>query len=347
MITQRESQTGTGMLREKIIRHWVILLFLFLGVLFLAIGIVFFMRRDVKAWFEMVYIITFEVSIIFFTATIIKTLLLKEFGNRAVETMERLGEETQDSINNRLNATFELLRNAEYNGIINILPPYRDTSKNQKGEERGQLSSLLLRDALEKTEKVKIFSISGRSFLWHREKTGYYEIFWNKARSEKDYKVQILLASPNGYGAQIRGKRENPEDTDHISDYIKMSQKGIKELNSKREIIKTKYYNFIPQAGFVITDDKMFFEPYHLADHTFLKKRREEQFTDNTPWCGGRVPILVVKKGSTLYDAMDNYFDWLWEHNDPEIFNDEFREYFNVDDKETSTTTDKVGEEHG
>lgn len=340
---QREGQPKTGMLAEFYKKHKAICLFSIFGIVCLAIGIIFFMRIEGHSWCEIIYIIAFDAAIIFITATIIKTLLLREFGNRAVETMGRLGEETQDSINNRLNTIFEHLENAEYNGVINILPPRRDTSKNQKEKERCDLTYQRIGEALEESKKVKIICVLGREFLWDNGE--FYRILSKKAN--EDYEIQILLAAPNGYGAQIRGKRENPEDTDHISDYIKMSQKGIKELNSKREIIKTKYYNFIPQAGFVITDDKMFFEPYHLADHTFLRKRREEQFADNNPWCGGRVPILVVKKGSTLYDAMDNYFDWLWEHDDTEIFNDKFKQYFNVNDKETSTTTDKVGEEHG
>ncbi len=327
---QRESQHTTGMFLEKIRQHKVVMLFLILGSVCLAIGTIFFMKIKGHSGYEIIHIIAFEAAIIFFTATIIETLLLKEFGGRAVEAMERIGKDT-----------FALLRNAEYNGIIDILPPRRDVSKNQKGEEQGQLSLSYIGDALEKSKKVKIICVLGREFLWGDTAPKFYNIFSRKAT--EDYEVQILLASPNEYGAQIRVKRASLKNTDLLA-YFKLSQRGINELNLKKKIIKVKYYNFIPQGWLVITDDKLFLEPYHMGDIKLLKDTWKEQFTDTIPWCGGRVPILVVKKPSTLYDAMDNYFDWLWKHDDPEIFNDEFKEYFNVEDDVATEEEQKSGQ---
>jgi len=318
-------------------RRWVIPFFLTLGFIFLAIGTIFFMQLKGHSWYEIIYILAFEAAIIFFTATIIETLLLSEFGNRAVETMEKLGKATQDSIAIRLNAVFELLRNAEYNGIINILPARRDASKDQNGKEQSQLSFLSISEALKKSKKVKILCISGREFLWPREKSGFYDIFLNKARNSQDFEVQILLAHDGeaGYGARIRGKREDPKEPDYILNDVERSRKETDKLNSdaRKGVIKIQYYNFFPQAWLVITDDKMFLEPYHMGSTEFLKNRWKEQFPDNDPCCGGRVPILVVQKPSPLYDAMDNYFDWLWSHNDQNIFGDnlsDFRKYLDV-----------------
>ena len=323
--------------KETKIHRWVIPLFLILGILFFAIGTFFIMKIKGHSWYEIGYILAFEAAVIFFTATLIETLLLSEFGNRAVTTMKKLGQTTQTSIDNRLNEIFEKLRNAEYNGVINILPPRRDISKDTKGVEHGELTMSHIRDALCKAKKVKIFCVSGREFLWPREKSGFYDIFFQKPIEEPNYEVQILVASD--YGAKIRGKKEYPREPDYILEDVERSIKEKNNLNETvgKEIIKVKYYNFFPQAWYIITDDIMFLETYHMGDTTILKDHWKEKFSDNDGCCGGRVPIFVLQRDSTLYDAMNNYFDWLWTHDDQEIFCNELDSYFNIkDDKSTA-----------
>ncbi|MEE8208208.1 MAG: hypothetical protein V3T88_04530 [Nitrosomonadaceae bacterium] len=107
---------------------------------------------------------------IFVTAIITERLLLSEFGDRAVATMDRLFEHYSDNaqktINERLNTIFELLSYAEYNGITGILPPRRDHSRDSKtNSRRNEFTISRIKNTLKKTERVKILCISGTEFL--------------------------------------------------------------------------------------------------------------------------------------------------------------------------------------
>jgi hypothetical protein len=322
------------MKNEKIIkkRRWVIPLFLGLGLISLILGTYFFMLLKGHSWHEIMYILLFEAAIIFFTATIIETLLLSEFGNRAVSTIEKLGKESQQLINNKLNELFELLNNADYNGMVNILPPRRDAAIKKGGLEYGEYTISEIRDALTHTNSVKILCVSGREFLWPREKAGFYDIFYKKGKQKIKYEIKLLVGSD--YGAKIRGAKERPEEPNHILDDVERSTKETNYLNKavNKKMIELKYYNFFPQAWLIITDNLLFIEPYNMADSVMLKNHFPEKFTDGDGCCGGRVPIFVFSKASSLYCAMNNYFDWLWAHDDERIFNANFSTFINIKD---------------
>ncbi len=169
-----------------------------------------------------------------------------------------------------------------------------------------------------------------------------------KAKDNEEFNVKVMLAEPQGYGAVVRCAIENPDDPLCVQRDVENVLRGksslakswqregsIRENNREsqpRWFITVKFYNFIPQAWFVITDEEMFIEPYHMAGNGF-KLKFPSNFTDNDPAVGGRVPIFVFNRGSFFYEAMNDYFDWLWKHDDQNVFNQRFQESFNVVDE--------------
>jgi len=258
-----------------------------------------------------------------------------QVGKITEEHFDRFSRKAQEAIGQQLNALFELLRNAEYCGLINILPPRRDSY-----EGRGASTLSYVKDSLATSENVKIFCISGKEFLW--EHGEFYHAFWERAHSPSEYRVKILLADPEGYPAKVRGKKEFPQRPNYIKTDTETSWNALEALKLRITdalgrvpstwSVEIRFYNFIPQAWFVITDEEMFLEPYHMADTNTLLQRFPQNFNDVGICCGGRVPIFVVKKDTPLYVAMENYFDWLWDHNDKNIFIKEFEDHLNVRD---------------
>jgi hypothetical protein len=288
----------------------------------------------------------------FYTATIIERLLLDEFTKKTTEKVEELfgkyGEEAQNTISQQLNTLFELLKKADYNGLIGILPPRRDHHIDPETMSKQNESTVFgINSSLIKTKSVKIFCISGREFLCETIEGEFYAAFLKKAKDNEEYKIEIMLADPDGYGARIRGTKENSDDPECIKRDVENALRGKKKLikswqeeGSKRRdnrqskpqwSITVKFYNFVPQAWFVITDEEIFLEPYHMAGNGF-KSKFPHNFSDNDTCVGGRVPIFTFKKGSTLYEAMSDYFDWLWKHDDQNVFNQNFQEKFSVFD---------------
>lgn len=326
-------------------------LFILLGTLSLFMGTCFFVwDKGFIHYKEAIYILSFEAAIIFFTALIVERLLLKEFSKKAVETVEesfgKFSKKAQDAIDCQIDSLFELLRNARYNGIVDILPPRRDSNMNPStNRQYGERTFSRINDSLKDTEHVKIFCISGRGFLGTRLEVvrSFWGVFLQKVTENAQYKIRILLADPKGYGAEVRGQRENPKRPAYIGEDIRDALIGEKELkeawverqDNKESLpkwsITIRFYNFIPQTWAVITDKEIFIEPYQLGKN--FKSKFPNNFKDFVPCSAGRLPIFVARRGSTLYEAFDDYFDWLWEHNDPGVFNKKFAGYFNVIDE--------------
>jgi hypothetical protein len=316
--------------------------FIALGSFFLVIGILFSAFK--LPYNEIISTICFASAVTFYTATIIERLLLNEFTKRATEKVDELfrkyGEDAQKAIRQHLNTTFELVRNAEYNGVIGVLPPRRDRYINPEvNKNQNDFTVSRIKSSLVKTKSVKIFCISGREFLSETIEGEFYDVFLQKAKGTEQYNIQIMLADTKGYGSEIRGKRENPDDPVYIQRDVENALRGKarlektwKEKGSQPQwSIAIKFYNFIPQAWFVITDEEIFIESYHMAGNGF-KSKFPNNFTDNDPCVGGRVPIFIAKKGSTLYEAMSDYFDWTWQHDDQNVFNQNFQDKFYVRD---------------
>ena len=150
----------------------------------------------------------------------------------------------------------------------------------------------------------------------------------------KKKQINMLLQNPRGSWAEIRGSRENPDMPAEINDQITRSSRfaGHKTppQSSAEWLFQVKYYDFNPQYWAVITDDKLFLEPYHMASTQTIKSRYERLFPDEDNCCGGRVPVLVFEKNSSMYLAIRDYFDWMFEHADP-LF-DQFGEDFRISD---------------
>lgn len=313
-----------------------VVVFLTLGSVSLAAGIAFAVSEIPQN--DLYYTFAFAVAVAFFTATIIERLLLGEFTKKATGTVERLFEQfssaTQGAINERLESIFTLLRNAEYNKIVDVLPPRRDAAPRSSNGEQSDITLSRIEDALKQSSHLKILCISGREFFWPRvERRTFYDIL----DSKPELSAQVLLADPEGYGIKIRGQKEDREEPDYIVGDVEDSLRQIGKLRKWHQTkaswsLEVRLYNFLPQAWFIITDEEIFLEPYHMADTAHLKKTFCESFHDRDHCCGGRVPIFVAKNESAFYEAMSHYFDWLWQHDDSAIFDGRFEREFNVRD---------------
>lgn len=321
--------------KNNLVKNRIIFLFIVFGILFLTLGGLFSTLWKYTSYSDIAKTICFGIGIIFITTLVTERFLIRLFRDEVGEITHNIFEnfslKSQEAIGQQLNTLFELLRNSEYCGLINILPPRRDSHK-----EKGHLTFSNIKKSLENAKNVKILCISGREFLWPRVDGGFFDVFEKKAKSNAEYHVQVLLSDPEGHGTNIRGKKEDPQEPDYIKTDVKTS---CKEQDKMQRRIVTKdspllveihFYNFIPQAWIVITDSEMFIEPYHMADTDIIKKSFPKNFTDSDVCCGGRVPIFVIKKDTSLYVAMENYFDWLWDHTDQNIFTEEFKDFFNV-----------------
>ena len=72
-------------------------------------------------------------------------------------------------------------------------------------------------------------------------------------------------------------------------------------------------YDFVPQAWFLLTEREVFVEVYH-----FGLGLREPKNPDSC--VGGRVPMLHAMAGSGLWQALNEYFNFLVTPNtNPEI----------------------------
>ncbi|MCL5062861.1 MAG: hypothetical protein M1443_06600 [Nitrospirae bacterium] len=329
----------------------IICFFIVIGTLCLAIGILSTVFKI--PYHEIVSTLCFAAAVTFYTATIIERLLLIEFthqaSNKVEELFKKYSEDAQNTIRHQLNTRFEFLKKAEYNGLTGILPPRRDRYIEPKtNRQQKEITDFRIKGSLLKTKNIKIFCISGREFLSQTAEGKFYDIFLQKAKDNEEYNVQIMLAAPQDYGAIIRCARENPDDPRCIQRDVENALRGKRSLTKSWQVegnirkddrelhprwsITIKFYNFMPHAWYVITDEEIFIEPYHLAGNGF-KSKFPHNFTDNDPCVGGRVPIFVFQKGSTLYEAMNDYFEWLWKHDDKNVFNQNFQDNFNVFDE--------------
>ncbi|MDA8215393.1 MAG: hypothetical protein M0Z64_08980 [Nitrospiraceae bacterium] len=329
----------------------IIWFFIVIGTFCLIMGISFTVFE--LPYHEIISTLCFAAAVTFYTATIIERMLLVEFTHQASDKVEELfrkyNEEAQNTIRQQLNTRFDLLKKAEYNGLIGILPPRRDRYKDPiTNKQQNEITDSRIKSSLIKTKNVKIFCISGREFLSQTTEGKFYDVFLQKAKDNEEFNVKVMLAEPQGYGAVVRCAIENPDDPLCVQRDVENVLRGksslakswqregsIRENNREsqpRWFITVKFYNFIPQAWFVITDEEMFIEPYHMAGNGF-KLKFPSNFTDNDPAVGGRVPIFVFNRGSFFYEAMNDYFDWLWKHDDQNVFNQRFQESFNVVDE--------------
>lgn len=289
-------------------------------------------------WEEGLYATLYDVlvaiGIVFAAAVIVEYTLLSE----AVAAMRREADKTRestinevkrvtsalasgtiDSITHDFERQFDIVRDANSQGVLAILPPRRDP-------EYGKDTERKIRDAVEKTAQLRVMGVSLLDFL--DPGSSCYAVLAGRAKDsvrQPQYDVKILQANRDGDAAEIRGLREDPKNPDAIRADIDRAAEGINRLANTLANpnfqLEVKYYEFIPQAWFVITDEMMFIEQYHMGDIRNL-------FPDNDPCVGGRVHIIVLDSKSRLYKAMLDYFDWLWAL--PQSSSQILRSNFNV-----------------
>jgi len=84
----------------------------------------------------------------------------------------------------------------------------------------------------------------------------------------------------------------------------KQEQKCFKD----RLFIDYKFYNFIPPARSIITQDALFVEQYFIAPRDEIN----DLIDDIIPCIAGRVPILQYSSSSNMHKAFQEQFKFIW-----------------------------------
>jgi hypothetical protein len=293
-----------------------LVLFPLLGVATLVAGSTTFATVRDETWGLLASTLLFEASLIFFTALIIERLLLAEFEKRAVEAVHEIVAEAvgtftrraEQSVSGILNSAFAVLERARDSGLVDILYP----RIHAKGDE---VTVPRIQESLRNTKTVKVLCTSGREFFDLR-RGPFADVFQQKARdTNAEYRLKILVGDPEGWAVHLRGTVEDPQNPDWVRDDILDARAAVGRLRDvifrrAREglsnwSVEAKYYNFFPPAWFVITDNEIFIEQYHLGDIRDL-------YTDDDPCIGQRVRVLAFSKESEMYKAFDRFHEWLW-----------------------------------
>jgi hypothetical protein len=140
-----------------------------------------------------------------------------------------------------------------------------------------------------------------------------------KVQFNPDIKARFLLLNPYTTGAVLRAFLET--DPTEIEDYITRKGKAFVEHNTlyadwHRAFAifshsgmkdRVRFYRCDPAVWLVITDDRVFVEPY-----TFGRPKRVpgEVVVD---WrMGGHMPVFEFKRDSQVAEILENHFERLW-----------------------------------
>lgn len=252
--------------------------------------------------------------------------------NSLQKTSDKIVDKSSKELNNKLETTFDLIKNCKYNGMSDILPPRQD-------ETQQDITRNIISKEIETTKFIYIISISGSDFFdflkGARAGGGkYYEIILKrlkeakKENTELNLCLRVLLMDPESNVAKFRNEIEKYEDSQgNIKDDVNTSLEGIKKLvkisgnkdTEKNPFIDHRLYSDFPSMGFILTDSFVFLEPYHFAP---TKEFCEALKSNNLAaaelnYCtGGRIPVFKFHNKSNMYIAMKKHFESIWEYSE-------------------------------
>jgi len=261
---------------------------------------------------------------------LVETRFLK---NSLQTTAEKIVEESSEKLDKKLENSFELIRNCNYNGMSDILPPRQD-------ENKPDITRNIISKEIETTKFIYIISISGSDFFdfpkGARAGGGkYYGIILKRLEEAKEKNTELnlslraLLMDPESNGAKFRNKIEEFDISQgNIKDDVNTSIEGIKKLvriygnkdTEKNPFIDYRLYSEFPQIGFILTDSFLFLEPYHFAPTKefceALKSNNLAAAKLENNCTGGRIPVFKFHNKSNMYIAMKKHFESIWKYSE-------------------------------
>jgi len=231
-----------------------------------------------------------------------------------------------------------LLEQCKDAGIVAVFPP-RHIAKGELGqtaletkfsfEAGGYLVKYLikyLKDNPNPEKIIKVYGISNQDFFMPG--TSIFKLLESWAISQQDksemkskLNIQAILLNPESEAAQMRchveyGKVLDDYTKSFIYQDIKGSIDGIKRFLSRKLEgfnLEVKLTDSLPQAWFMITNEFVFFEPYHLG----RQHSEEVEY-----FCiGGRIPVIQANRNSEYYTYFNNHFKFLWCVGDTPLTN--------------------------
>jgi len=253
--------------------------------------------------------------------------------NSLQTTSEKIVEESSKKLDQKLENSFELIRNCNYNGMSDILPPRQD-------ENKIDITRNIISKEIETAKLIYIISISGSDFFdfpkgANRAGGGkYYGIILKRLEEAKEKNIElnlslrVLLINPESKAAKFRNEIEEFDISQgNIKDDVDTSLEGIKKLvkkydnkDTEKKFIDYRLYSEFPQIGFILTDSFVFLEPYHFAPTKefceALKSNNLAAAELESNCTGGRIPVFKFHNKSNMYIAMKKHFESIWEYSE-------------------------------
>lgn len=239
------------------------------------------------------------------------------------QKLDLLDTHIKGYIENRL----PLLEQCKEAGIVAVFPP-RHPAKGELNQtaletkfpfEAGRyLVEYLIKyitDNLNPEKVIKVCGIANQDFFMPGSSIFKLLESWaisHQNKSEMKLNMQAILLNPESKAAQMRchveyGKVLEDYKKSFVYQDIKGSIDGIERFLSRKLEgfnLEVKLTDSLPQAWFMITNEFVFFEPYHLG----RQHLEEEEY-----FCiGGRIPVIQANRNSEYYTYFDNHFKFLW-----------------------------------
>lgn len=138
-----------------------------------------------------------------------------------------------------------------------------------------------------------------------------------KAIKDRGAKAKLLLINRNCRAADERMRIESSEEYYTNKEHAILFDDNVKVETYYRNNnffngqVELKFYS-TPYSGVVIFEDLIFVEIYHLGDDEENLVDDNENLEPINTICG-RVPVLVIEKGSPFYRIFSSHFDQLWD----------------------------------
>ena len=296
--------------------------------IFLLTGLTCLVAAILTAWLlssstaELIPAVLAEAALIFLAALIIERSLLTEFNHDAELRADQLTSRVKDSITNFFRDEFDVLKYAgDYS--VRLVPPRRSTTKYPN------VTYSKIAEAISRSKSIKLFCTSGIDIFPppNTIQTPIVEKIRQKVQQGESFTIKVLSCDPDGDYAHIRGLLENTVNPTYIKMDIRQSQLSLLQITqgaTPQFNLKWYTYKFTPQAWFILTDTEGFIELYHFG----LSQRAP---SDPNSCIGGRVPLLHVTAGSALWQALNEYFEFLISLNKDSRIEPKCIEYFGVE----------------
>jgi hypothetical protein len=239
---------------------------------------------------HLVITIVAEASLVFVSAAIVERTLLAKYSTSVTALIRNSLDDARYA--------------AHYN--VHLLPPRRS-------RRNAKISYSKIAEAVDNAKWVKLFCTSGVD-MFQSPNAGSSEITNSvmkriESPNSPPFDITVLSCDPGGEYASIRQYLETPNTQGSISEEIEETVRHFKSTfrntgEGNRVRFRWLTYDFTPQCWFLLTDKIGFVEMYHFG--LSIKDRGIKGSC-----IGGRVPLIQCASAATLYDALNQYFDFL------------------------------------